>query len=198
MVWRPIGDWGSQVAQIHNMLSHIAFLTRNWTLALEHIQAGLDHARAENDERMVGVLNRNLGTVYLRKGEWVRARECLAQSVLVFEKLGNQLLLCQAYLSLGLLEVLNRNQDRAAELLEHALQIARSQDLLREKALALAYLGELALACCDCEAARTFLEGALESGGAVAAEGIWWDRPAGISVSFTWFWAIWVPPNPMR
>jgi transcriptional regulator with GAF, ATPase, and Fis domain/tetratricopeptide (TPR) repeat protein len=132
-----------EVARAHNLLAHISFLTRNWSLALEHLQSALDLSRAEGDERTVGVIMRNLGTVYLRTGDWSLSREHLTESLITFERLNQPLLICQACLSLGLLDMLSYRLEKARPWLERALELGESHGFRREAALAVVYLGEL-------------------------------------------------------
>jgi tetratricopeptide (TPR) repeat protein len=131
-----------EVARAHNLLAHISFLTRNWSLALEHLQSALDLSRAEGDERTVGVIMRNLGTVYLRTGDWSLSREHLTESLITFERLNQPLLICQACLSLGLLDMLSYRLEKARPWLERALELGESHGFRREAAQAVVYLGD--------------------------------------------------------
>ena len=104
-------------------------------------------AEAENNSFMsdVAIISNNFGEFLLEKGEYARAKTLLRRSKTTFELLGENYHICETYLHLSDLELLEGNVDKAIEYLNHVFTTVEKQEVssFKEKARALVRLGKI-------------------------------------------------------
>ncbi|MGB8954731.1 MAG: helix-turn-helix domain-containing protein [Tumebacillaceae bacterium] len=102
---------------------------------------------AENNSFMsdVAIISNNFGEFLIEQGEYARAKMLLRRSKTTFELLGEGFYICETYLHLSDLELLEGNVDAAIEYLNLVFTTVEKQGVssFKEKARALVKLGKI-------------------------------------------------------
>jgi transcriptional regulator with GAF, ATPase, and Fis domain len=140
--FRRLEDFG-YAAKAMNQLARLAFLERKWKLAFERLETAIEYAEKAGNEEDSLAFTRNLGTLFLRYGDFDRAREIFERAMPQKESEDRNCALRE--ISFGNLHLYLRNWDEARAHLETALRIAEARELKREISKAHEFLGQIDL-----------------------------------------------------
>jgi DNA-binding NtrC family response regulator/tetratricopeptide (TPR) repeat protein len=141
-ILRRFGD-ESRIAHVRNNLGLIHKNLCEWDAAVSHLRAALEiHRRAS---RLADSQNPliNLGIVYQKSGDWVRARDYYQQAESICLQIGDELRLAGVAIGLGNVARLQRRFTDAESSLQNALERSRRLGAQRHEVLSLEFLGEL-------------------------------------------------------
>ena len=82
-IYAQVGDVRGQ-AETHNNLGIVYTLRGEWELAQKELRAAMQLARTAGAPDLTGVLGLNLGVVYLKSGDYDRARELFGEALALF------------------------------------------------------------------------------------------------------------------
>jgi len=104
-------------------LAGIRVHQKRYTEAQEMIQRAYRISKDINYVRMIGYAALDLGEIYAIQGQYSKAETALAESVAMFEKLGNQQGLARANIESAMLNLWLKQPDKAKQFLDRSIEI---------------------------------------------------------------------------
>lgn len=133
-----------EVASVLNRMAHLYFISADWERCIELLEEARNIAEKFDAVRLMGAITANLGTIHFMLGNWVLSRQYQERGLEIFSDMGDSLAIARRYICLGNLHQVRREWTQAHSLYEMARSLAQEKHYLRELALSLEFLGELA------------------------------------------------------
>ncbi len=168
--FRRMGDVVGVIDTL-NKIAGIRYLRADYDEARRLLDEAWNHAEELDDELRLARISSNIGRIALRQGKFNDAVDKLSISIEKHGKLGNNVSLSRAFLSLALVEIRLANYDSARRNLRNALAIIREHDLKRELAIYFEYRAELLTAMGNLDEALGSIQSAIEQGRGIASDG---------------------------
>ncbi len=168
--FRRMGDVEGVIDTL-NRIAGIRYLRADYDEARRLLDEAWHYADELGDELRLARISGNIGRIALRQGRFNYAVDKLSISIEKHGKLGNDVSLSKAFLSLALVEIRLANYDSARRNLRNALSIIREHDLKRELAIYFEYRAELQAATGSLDEALASIQSAIEQGRDIASDG---------------------------
>jgi len=153
-----------------NQLARISFVRAEYKNALKYLLEAVRLADRTGEKRRLAYLWGNIGRVYTMLGNFKKASEALSLNLAISEELNDDQEIAKALLSLGYIELLSEQFEKAAKRLDDAYPILVRKKMARELVMHQTFCGELKLRCGEFSAAEHLLNEAVDSARALAPE----------------------------
>jgi transcriptional regulator with PAS, ATPase and Fis domain len=153
-----------------NQLARISFVRAEYKNALKYLLEAVKLADRMGEKRRLAYLWGNIGRVYTMLGNFKKASEALSLNLAISDELSDDQETAKALLSLGYIEVLSEQFEKAAKHLDDAYPILVREKMARELVIHQTFCGDLKLHCGEWSAAEHLLNEAIDSARALAPE----------------------------
>jgi len=145
----------------YNKIAQIYFIQSDFTKSEEYLKESIRLCDEIDYYQKKGGLLRNLATVNTLQGKINQAEKNLLKSILINQKLKDEIFLAQGYLSLGYVKFLKRDFTQSYNLYQKAKKLIEENNLTRDLAIFCEYSAELSLAQGDYKKAEELCNQAL-------------------------------------
>lgn len=153
-----------------NQLARISFVRAEYKNALKYLLEAVRLADRMGERRRLAYLWGNIGRVYTMLGNFKKASEALSMNLAISDELHDEQETAKALLSLGYIEMLSEQFEKAAKHFDQAYPILIKEKMARELVIHETFCGELKLRCGELSAAEHLLNEAVDSARALAPE----------------------------
>ncbi len=153
-----------------NQLARISFVRAEYKNALKYLLEAVKLADRTGEKRRLAYLWGNIGRVYTMLGNFKKASEALSMNLAISEELNDDQEIAKASLSLGYIELLSEQFEKAAKRFDDAYPILVREKMARELIMHQTFCGELKLRCGEFSAAEHLLNEAVDKARDLAPE----------------------------
>ncbi len=153
-----------------NQLARISFVRAEYKNALKYLLEAVKLADRTGEKRRLAYLWGNIGRVYTMLGKFRKASEALSLNLAISEELNDDQEIAKALLSLGYIELLSEQFEKAAQRFDEAFPILVREKMARELIMHQTFTGELKLRCGEFSAAEHLLNEAVDAARNLAPE----------------------------
>jgi len=153
-----------------NQLARISFVRAEYKNALKYLLEAVKLADRAGEKRRLAYLWGNIGRVYTMLGSFKKASEALSMNLAISDELNDDQEIAKALLSLGYIELLSEQFEKAAKRFDDAYPILVREKMARELVMHQTFAGELKLRCGEFSAAEHQLNDAVDTARALAPE----------------------------
>ena len=153
-----------------NQLARICFTRAEYKIALKYLLEAIKLADASGDRHNLASLWGNLGRLYTLLGNFRKATEALEVNIEISGELGDDREKVKAMLSLGYVEMLGEQYEKAEADLADAYRLLAAHAMQRQMVIYQTYLGELRTRRHEYGSARRLLNEAINGARILAPE----------------------------
>jgi len=153
-----------------NQLARISYIQAEYNNSLKYLLEAVKLVDRFGEKRRLAYLWGNIGRVYTSLGNFKKATEALSLNMTISDELGDDREKAKALLSLGYIEMLSGQYEKAEKRFDEAYPLLAGKNMTRELIMHQTFAGELQLRCGEYSAAERMLNDAIDSARVLAPE----------------------------